>query len=165
MLELYRMFEHACAFSDCAKCCEVEPNNIIEHRFTSHTVSGIVNSAFSCEVFIKILLAYHNISTDTMRKTGGHDLKKLWKLFKDKDKDTAQDIEKKMQKKFNSSNESMFDELLDSISDAFEYWRYIYEKDKGCININFLRFFRILLREECCKKLYNKTWKEYINKY
>ena len=38
---------------------------------------------------------------------------------------------------FNSDNKSMFDELLDSISNAFEYWRYIYEKDDGFININF----------------------------
>lgn len=38
---------------------------------------------------------------------------------------------------FNSDNKSMFDELLDSISNAFEYWRYIYEKDDGFIDINF----------------------------
>lgn len=63
---------------------------------------------------------------------------------------------------FNSDNKSMFDELLDSISNAFEYWRYIYEKDDGFININFLRFFRLLLREICCEQLYDKTWKEYI---
>lgn len=63
-----------------------------------------------------------------MRKLGGHDLKKLWKLFKDKDEDTAQDIENRMQKIFNLENESKFDELLDIISNAFQYWRYIYEK-------------------------------------
>lgn len=63
---------------------------------------------------------------------------------------------------FNSDNKSMFDELLDSISNAFEYWRYIYEKDDGFININFLKFFRLLLREICCEQLYDKTWKEYI---
>lgn len=165
MSKLDRMFEQACAFSDCAKCCEVDNNKIIEHRFKSHTVAGIVNSAFSCEVFIKTLLTYHDISTDTMRKTGGHDLKKLWKLFKYKDEDTAQDIENRMQKIFNLENESKFDELLDIISNAFQYWRYIYEKDSCKFNINFLRFFRILLREKCCNKLYNKTWEEYINKY
>jgi len=63
---------------------------------------------------------------------------------------------------FNSDNKSMFDELLDSISNTFEYWRYIYEKDDGFIDINFLRFFRLLLREICCEQLYDKTWKEYI---
>jgi len=43
----------------------------------------------------------------------------------------------KMKEIFNLDNKNMFDELLDSISSAFEYWRYIYEKDNGFININF----------------------------
>lgn len=165
VLDPHRMFEQACAFSDCARCCEIEPNNIIEYRFKSHTVSGIVNSAFACEVFIKTLLVIHGVSVKEMRDKkvgGGHDLKKLWQLFKEKDYDTALLVGKKMQEIFNSDNKSMFDELLDSISNAFEYWRYIYEKDNGTININFLKFFRLLLREECCKQLYNKTWKEYV---
>ena len=38
-----------------------------------------------------------------------------------------------MKEIFNSDNKNM----LDSISSAFEYWRYIYEKDNGFININF----------------------------
>lgn len=33
-----------------------------------------------------------------------------------------------MKEIFNLDNKNMFDELLDSISSAFEYWRYIYEK-------------------------------------
>lgn len=45
-----------------------------------------------------------------------------------------------MKEIFNSDNKNMFDELLDSISSAFEYWRYIYEKDNGFININFKIF-------------------------
>ena len=67
-----------------------------------------------------------------------------------------------MQEIFNSNNKNMFDELLDNISNAFEYWRYIYEKNSGSININFLKFFRLLLREICCKQLYDKTWAEFI---
>ena len=88
ILDPNRMFKQACAFSDCARCCEIEPNNIIEYRFNSHTVSGIVNSAFSCEVFIKTLLVIHGVSVNKMRgkkACDGHNLKKLWKLFKEKD--------------------------------------------------------------------------------
>lgn len=166
VLDPQRMFKLACAFFDCARCCEIEPNNIIEYRFTSHTVSGIVNSAFACEVFIKTLLVIHGVSVKEMRgkrASDGHELKKLWKLFKEKDCETALLVELKMQEIFNSNNESMFDELLDSSSNAFEYWRYIYEKDDGNININFLRIFRLLLREVCCDQLYDKTWEEYKN--
>ena len=54
------------------------------------------------------------------------------------------------------------DELLYNVSDAFEYWRYIYEKQEGSINLNFLRGLRDLLREVCCNKLFQKTWNEYI---
>ena len=57
ILDSKRMFEHACAFCDCAKFCEVESSNI-EYRMRSHTVSGIVNSAFVCEIFIKTLLVF-----------------------------------------------------------------------------------------------------------
>lgn len=148
ILDPHRMFKQACAFSDCARCCEIEPNNIIECRFKSHTVSGIVNSAFACEVFIKTLLIIHGVTVKKMRgkkASDGHDLKKLWKLFKESNYETALQVELKMQEIFNSNNKSMFDELLDSISNAFDYWRYIYEKDDGNININFLRFFRLLL--------------------
>ena len=83
-------------------------------------------------------------------------------LFKEKDYETASLVELKMQEIFNSNDKNMFDELLDSISNAFEYWRYIYEKNSGSININFLRFFRLLLREICCEQLYDKTWAEFI---
>ena len=55
----------------------------------------------------------------------------------EKDYGTALLVEEKMKEIFNSDNKNMFDELLDSISNAFEYWRYIYEKDNGFININF----------------------------
>lgn len=35
-----------------------------------------------------------------------------------------------------------------------EYWRYIYEKQEGTINMNFLLGFRYRLREVCCNKLF-----------
>ncbi|MDR1549508.1 MAG: hypothetical protein LBT06_13100 [Hungatella sp.] len=159
MLDARRMFEHACAFCDCAKYCEVEPNNI-EYRMRSHTVSGIVNSAFACEVFIKSLLVFHGRRVEKIKS---HELRLLWKKFKEEDYKTALLVEERMQEWFNSGNENMFDELLSNASDAFEYWRYIYEKQDGSININFLRGFRNLLREVCCNQLFEKTWNEYKN--
>lgn len=159
MLDTERMFQHGCAFCDCAKYCEVEPNNI-EYRMRSHTVSGIVNSAFACEVFIKTLLVFHG---KTVGEIKGHELKMLWEKFKKVDYETALLIEERMREWFKSENENMFDELLEEASNAFEYWRYIYEKQDGSININFLRGFRMLLREACCNQLFEKTWSEYKN--
>lgn len=152
-----RMFEHACAFSDCARSCEVEPNNI-EYRMRSHTVSGIVNSAFSCEIFLKTLLVFNG------KKPYGHELKALWNDFKELDRETAFLVEKGIQNWFDSKNDNLFNELLNESSDAFEYWRYIYEKQNAKININFLKGFRIVLREICCNKLFQMTWEEYKNR-
>ena len=157
MLDSQRMFEHACAFCDCAKFCEVEPNNI-EYRMHSHTVSGIVNSAFACEVFVKTLLVFHG---RTISEIKGHKLKTLWKEFKTLDNATAVLVEERMREWFNSTNTNMFAELLSEASNAFEYWRYIYEKQEGSVNINFLRGFRLLLRDVCCRQLFEKSWEEY----
>ena len=55
-------------------------------------------------------------------------------------------------------------DLLSEASNAFEYWRYIYEKQDGSININFLRDFRYMLRNVCCRKLFGKSWDEYKSK-
>lgn len=155
-----RMFEHACAFCDCAKFCEVEPNSI-EYRMRSHTVSGIVNSAFACEVFIKTLLVYHGKDVKDIKC---HKLKTLWKEYRTLDYDTAILVEESIKSWFNSKNENIFNELLNQSSNAFEYWRYIYEKQNGNININFLRGFRYILREVCCRQLFSMSWEKYKNR-
>lgn len=139
------MFRHACAFADCAIYCEKEPNGI-ECRFQSHAVSGIVNSAFACEVFLKALLVYYGVS-----RFKEHDLKGLWLELVKRGEDTAELIKRSIKEWFASDNDDLFDRLLDDVANAFVYWRYIYEKQDGSININFLRGFRILLRDICCK--------------
>ena len=158
LFDACRIFKHACAFVDCAKFCETEPNKI-GYRLQSHMVSGIVNSAFACEVFIKSLLVFNGVSVE---KIHGHDLKILWGKLQKVDLQTALLVEMRMREWFNSEDETLFDKMLTEISNAFEYWRYIYEKRGGTINPNFLRGFRDVLREVCCNKLYNKSWEEFI---
>jgi predicted metalloprotease len=153
-----RMFEQACAFSDCAKYCEIEPNNI-EYRTNSHMASGIVNSAFACEIFIKSLLVYSGIAIQDLR---GHRLDKLWDKFKEKYPDSVVSIESGVQVIFNSPNTDLFRNLLEIMSNSFDEWRYIYEKRSATLNPHFLRIFRNALREECCYQLYKQSWREYI---
>lgn len=157
VLDYNRMFRHACAFADCAQYCEREPNTI-ECRFQSHTVSGIVNSAFACEVFLKALLVFYG---ETQLRN--HKLKDLWLDLEEKDEETTLSIKRSIKDWFASDDDNLFDRLLDDASEAFVYWRYIYEKQDGSININFLRGFRILLRDICCKRFYNKSWKEFVD--
>lgn len=157
---VYRMFEHACAFVDCAEYCQIEPSDI-KYRTKSHSVSGIVNSAFACEVFIKTLLVFHGVTVEELKHRYRHDLKSLWEKFKITDDQTALSVERALQAWFHSQNENMFNDLLDNISNAFDYWRYIYEKPDGTINLNFLVGFRKLLRDVCCNYLYGKSWGQY----
>lgn len=162
-MHLYqRMFEHACAFCDCAECCEIEPNNI-KYRMHSHTVAGLVNSVFACEVFIKLLLVYHGRTFEQM-KDMRHGLRGLWDEFKKKDPETASYVEQNMQEWFKSEDANMFDRLLNEASNAFKYWRYIYEEESGSINLNFLKGFRLILREICCKQLFGMSWEDYKKK-
>lgn len=132
VLDYNRMFRQACAFADCAQYCEREPSTI-EYRFHSHTASGIVNSAFACEVFLKALLVYYG---ETQFRN--HKLKDLWLDLEEKDEETTLSIKRSIKDWFASDDDNLFDRLLDDASEAFVYWRYIYEKQDGSININFL---------------------------
>lgn len=161
MLDYYRMFEHACAFADCAKLCEVEPHNF-ECRFHAHTSAGIVNSAFACEVYLKALLVFHGAKEKELKNE--HQLSKLWEKYEKKDKQTVLAIQEDIINWFGSDKGSLFDELLGVVSDNFKEWRYIYEKNECKTHIQFLRGFRIKLREVCCEQFYGKTWGEFINK-
>lgn len=58
-----------------------EPKNI-KIGVMSHMVACIVNSAFSCEVFIKSLLVHHG---KTVEEIHGHELYKLWAKYKELD--------------------------------------------------------------------------------
>lgn len=92
---------------------------IFEYRLQSHTVSGIVNSAFACEVFIKSLLVFNGVAVEEIH---GHKLNILWNKLKNIDSETALLAETRMKEWFRSDNENMFDEMLTDSSNAFEYW-------------------------------------------
>lgn len=117
-----------------------------------------MNSAFACEVFLKALLVFYG---ETQLRN--HKLKDLWLDLEEKDEETTLSIKRSIKDWFASDDDNLFDRLLDDASEAFVYWRYIYEKQDGSININFLRGFRFLLRDICCKRFYNKSWKEFVD--
>ena len=85
-----------------------------------------------------------------------HELKKLWKKYKELDRNSALKVELEIKEWFGTGNQSLFDDMLNNVSIAFVHWRYIYEKKDGSINPNFLRGFRVVLREVCCEQYYGK---------
>ena len=121
------MFKHGCAFAECGRHCEIEPISN-EQKVGSFTIAGIVNSAFSCEIFLKTLLIISGSTTTPY----GHKLLDLWNEFEKLDPTLSNSIRLQIQNIFNSKNYYLVDNLLavDTISDAFPHWRYIYEDDK-----------------------------------
>ena len=154
-----KMFSHACAFDDIAYLCIKEPSPF-EIRTRFHTISGIVNSAFACEIFLKTLLMLKGESKNRI-KSIGHGLMELWNEYKIIDITTSNRIEKEIQGLYKTNNENLFLERITEASYAFEHWRYIYEKDNETLDLNFLTYFRLELREECCQQLYGVSWGEY----
>lgn len=163
VVDAKRMFKHACAFSGCARFCTQEPWDI-EHRLPDYSIAGIVNSAFACEVFIKSLLVFNGIPVaqivDTKNR-GVHKLLDLWNMLETKNLTTTDIVKQRVLAVFNSPNDTAFYTMLDNVSDAFVYWRYIYEKSSGKIHVNFLTLFREALQEVCCETFYGMTWHDF----
>lgn len=93
-------------------------------KFISKSFPFIVNKAFACEVYLKLILIMKNINWDDLKKNKkGHDLFALYKktpqelkkevlfFFQDKQKINNQELENKVK----------------NISNAFIDWRYSYE--------------------------------------
>ena len=158
------MFKHGCAFAECGKHCEIEPISN-EQKAGSFTIAGIVNSAFSCEIFLKTLL----VITGSTTPPHGHKLSDLWNDLERQDSSLSESIRLYIQNLFPSKNTNLIDNLLavDTISDAFYHWRYIYEDDKKTelrMNRIFIRSFRDILQEICCEKIFECSWNEYVTK-
>lgn len=154
-----RMFKHGCAFAECGKHCEVEPINS-EQMAGSFTIAGIVNSAFACEIFLKTLLAISST------KAKGHKLSYLWKNLEKQNPSLSIEIKQRIQMSFFTEDSQFLDEMLaiDTISDTYCHWRYIYEDEKSSqlrMNRNFIRIFRVVLQEICCETLFGCSWAEY----
>ena len=128
----------------------IENDSIIPtptNNFRNKIYPFIVNKSFSCEIYLKLILLYKK-----NKKVKIHSLKEL-------SKDTGIDIEFKnhlYKNKFKISDED-FEECINSISNAFEEWRYIYEKKDITIRNGFLNSYcnylddycKSLLKEKC----------------
>lgn len=91
-------------------------------------------------------------------------MKALWEKYKEIDSKTADEIEKRVESFYESPTGNIFDGMLDGISNAFEYWRYIYEHSSGGLNLGFLINFRNALRDTCCWKYYKMSYDDYLKR-
>ena len=155
--ECQKMFRHACAFAECA--------DLAREKFRHNTADidwyitpSVVNSAFACEVYLKALLIFYNVS---FKKK--HEIKELYGLLPD---DTRDWVKQATIACSGGWEDALGFERLDNISDAFVKWRYSFENDWSKssimrIDVGFLTAFRNVLREACCQLFFKKTWEEY----
>lgn len=148
-VDISEMYYTACKFSDCADFCmkEQEEKETFQYLYDD---PAIVNAAFSCEVFLKLLLRLEQIDCQK-----SHNLKQLFEKLPPEIMET---VKYQTIQKYGSWKDLWGRDILSQVSDAFEKWRYFYEIDRtksGSIHfdIGFLLAFRDALRVVCEKKL------------
>ena len=140
-----RMFYTATDFCNCAEYIFDSENSF----FKGYQRPAIVNCAFACEIYLKALLETQNIKSKT------HNLNDLFQELPEEWKnDILNDISRSCFNLVDMFGRSQ----LENISEAFVKWRYNYEYTTLKIDISFLRTFCKVIREYCCKELFNSTW-------
>lgn len=144
-MDASEMFRTGCNFSDCADLCLKERDHAPESNL-AYITPAIVNAAFSCEVFLKLLIQHEGKDT--------YKTHKLNDLYAKLSKDTQEELEKKTILRYGKWRNVWGIPYLEQISDAFKKWRYSYEHNwtKSAsmqIEVGFLIAFKDSLKEIC----------------
>lgn len=126
---------------------KITDDELKKYLFPKEEVTAIVNCAFSCELYMKSMLNKGNV-------VWGH---KLDDLFNQLD-----DSWKNMIIRLMGYENAIFYYFLRQSSDAFERWRYIYEREdkERRIYFLFLKRFTVILKKVAYGKYYHG--KDYI---
>lgn len=122
----------------------------------------IVNKAFSCEVYLKLLLKIFNFNINSLKKYERHN---LFILYKNTTTEFKVDMLNYFAKAYDGkSNKDCIENQIYNISDTFTHWRYIYEhiNEFSEISIGFLNTFCNYL-DDYCIKIINKQYKYDVN--
>jgi len=91
----------------------------------------IVNKAFACEVYLKLLLLEYDIDFSDLKGNQRHNLLKLYTKLTEGIKDKNNDIHLLLKLTITKSE-------MESISDAFVNWRYIYQYYDKVSELNYV---------------------------
>lgn len=116
----------------------------------------IVNKAFSCEVYLKLLLKNYNFDINSLKNYERHNLFKLYENTTTEFKEEMFDYFFKIYGK--DANKEFIEKQIYNISDVFKHWRYIYEhvNEVNEVNNGFLNIFCNYLDNYCIKTIYKK---------
>lgn len=105
----------------------------------------VVNKAFACEVYLKILLDVANFDIRNLKK---YELHNLLNLYKSTDENFKHSFMEYFTSNFGDQvNNEFLERKLKNISDVFVKWRYIYENSHNEMKVNygFLNQFCVFL--------------------
>ena len=120
-MDAFEMFRTGCNFSNCADLCLKEQAWVPESNNLSYIIPAIVNAAFSCEIFLKLLLQHEGEDI--------HRIHKLNDLYAKLSQDTQVELKKKTIFRYGKWSDIWGRPYLEQISNAFVEWRYSYEHD------------------------------------
>jgi hypothetical protein len=112
----------------------------------------VVNAAFAIELYLK---AIHNAYGNSIR---GHHLENLYKKIPDTGKLHVLDASKDVRSLYQLPDGADIDTCFESLSYAFENWRYIYEKNQLKVELQSIRYTLHVTAEACrrvCKEIEN----------
>ena len=156
--DCHEMFMHAYTFCECADLASQKGKHDTA-PIGFYDMPALVNSAFACEVFLKTILKWYDI-----KPPKSHKLKDLYESTPENIRAFIKPIV------LNNYGGRWFNdwgvEYLETLSTAFQDFRYIYEYDftkNGTFRIEtgFLDVFRNALRDCCCGIIFNIGWEEY----
>lgn len=116
----------------------------------------IVNKAFSCEVYLKLLLKTYNFDIYSLKHYERHN---LFILYQNATAEFKEDMLNYFSKTYGEEvNKEFIENQIHNISNAFKHWRYIYDhvNEFNEINNGFLNIFCNYLDDYCIKTIYEK---------
>lgn len=109
----------------------------------------VVNKAFACEVYLKLLLTHQEFDLKTLKQSERHN---LFVLFKNTNNEFKVNFYSYFSSEFSEkANEDFLNKEIEKIANVFIKWRYIYEniEEAKAVNYGFLNAFCEYLNDLC----------------
>jgi hypothetical protein len=138
------MYGQANAFAEVAN--GLYKRDLIYSPFKGSSVPPfVVNASFSIELYLKTIHdAYGN-------KIRGHHLSIIYKKLPEKGKEYFLNAANDIRHLYKLKEGSDIDTCIESLNEAFEQWRYLYEYDRIDTEIQSIRYTMHVAHEACCR--------------
>lgn len=133
------------AYKSATEYCKA--SMILLPHYVECSIPMMSNVAFTCELFLKVILTYTHAVTDE-KQLREHNLYNLYNRIEDKS------IQERIRK---DTLEKQFDLTLKEIGKAFEISRYVYEYKEMSCDVQFLYMLMNALHNECVELMKEKN--------